>query len=61
MVARISLFIVRFVSINDENNGASSKDSLHVHIGLIIRATAKRFKDTLNGLIRQIWVDSNMM
>ena len=27
---RVSFFIVRFVSFNNENNGASSKDPLHV-------------------------------
>ena len=42
---------VRFVSFNDENNGAPSKDILQVLVGLIIKARTKSFKDALNGLI----------
>ena len=42
---RVSFFIVRLISFNDENNGAS------LIVGLIIRARAKRNKDALNGLI----------
>ena len=47
----VSFFNLRFVSFKDENNGASSKDTLHVPVGLRISARAKRFKYTLNGLI----------
>ena len=50
-----------FVSLNDENNGASLKDPLHVPIELIVRARTKRFKDALNGLIHWIRVDSNIL
>ena len=42
---RVSFFIVRLISFNDENNGAS------LIVGLIIRARAKRYKDALNGPI----------
>ena len=43
---RVSFFIV-----NDENNGASLKDPLHVLVGLIIRVRAKRYKHAHNGVI----------
>ena len=42
---------VRFVSFNNENNGAPSKDILQVPVGRIIRARTKSFKDALNGLL----------
>ena len=43
---------------NDENQQAF-KDPLHVPIGPIIRARSKKIKEALNGLIQDIWVDSN--
>ena len=42
---------VRFVSFNNENNGAPSQDILQVPVGRIIRARTKSFKDALNGLL----------
>ena len=48
---RVSFFIVRFLSFNDENNGVSLKYPLHVLVELIIRTRAKRFKDALIGPI----------
>ena len=42
---------MRFTTFNDENNGASLKEPIHVHVGLIIRPRDKRFKDALIGLI----------
>ena len=51
MDVRVSFFIVRFVSFNDECNGASSNNPLNVPIRLIIWATTKTFKDGLNRLI----------
>ena len=42
---------VRFVSFNDENSEAPSKDILQLLVGLIIKARTKSFKDALNGLI----------
>ena len=43
---------------NDENQQAF-KDPLHVPIGPITKARSKKIKETLNGLIQDIWVDSN--
>ncbi|RVW69177.1 Retrovirus-related Pol polyprotein from transposon 297 [Vitis vinifera] len=43
---------------NDENQQAF-KDPLHVRVGPIIKAISKKIKETLNGLIQEIWVDSN--
>ena len=46
------------MSSNDENQ-QTFKDPLHVPIGPITRATSKKIKEALNGLIQEIWVDSN--
>ena len=46
---------------NDENKGASPRDPLHVPIGPITRARAKRFKEALNDLIQDTWVDSKLL
>jgi hypothetical protein len=43
---------------NDENQYAPLKDSLHVPVGPITRARFKKIKETLNGLIQEIWCDS---
>ena len=43
---------------NDENQQAL-KDPLHVPFGLITRARSKKIKEALNGLIQEIWADSN--
>ena len=43
---------------NDENQQAF-KDPLHVPVGPIIRARPKKIKEALNGLIQEIWADSN--
>ena len=43
---------------NDENQQAF-KDPLHVPVGPITRARSKKIKEALNGLIQEIWVDSN--
>ena len=42
----------------DENQQAF-KDPLHVPIGPITKARSKKIKEALNGLIQEIWVDSN--
>ena len=42
----------------DENQQAF-KDPLYVPIGLITKARSKKIKEALNGLIQEIWVDSN--
>ncbi|KAL5739350.1 hypothetical protein ACOSQ2_028530 [Xanthoceras sorbifolium] len=46
---------------NDENKGAAPRDPLHVPIGPITRAKAKRFKEALNGLIQDTWADSELL
>ena len=46
------------MSPNDENQQAS-RDPLHVPVGPITRARFKKIKEALNGLIQEIWVDSN--
>ncbi|KAL5801030.1 hypothetical protein ACOSQ3_032662 [Xanthoceras sorbifolium] len=46
---------------NDENKGAAPRDPLHVPIGPITRARAKRFKEALNGLIQDTWADSELL
>ena len=42
----------------DENQQAF-KDPLHVPIGPITKARSKKIKEALNGLIQEIWDDSN--
>ena len=43
---------------NDENQQVF-KDPLHVPVGPITRARSKKIKKALNGLIQEIWADSN--
>ena len=43
---------------NDENQQAF-KDLLHVPVGPITKARSKKIKEALNGLIQEIWADSN--
>ena len=45
----------------DENKGAAPRDPLHVPVGPITRARAKRFKEALNGLIQDTWADSEVL
>ena len=42
----------------DENH-KTFKDPLHVPVGLITTARSKKIKEALNGLIQEIWADSN--
>ena len=42
----------------DENQQAF-KDPLHVPVGAITKARYKKIKEALNGLIQEIWADSN--
>ena len=42
----------------DENQQAF-KDPLHVPFGPITKARSKKIKEALNGLIHEIWDDSN--
>ncbi|RVW25535.1 hypothetical protein CK203_111639 [Vitis vinifera] len=43
---------------NDENQQAF-KDPLHVPVKPITKARSKKIKEALNGLIQEIWADSN--
>ena len=43
---------------NDENQWAI-KDPLHVLVGPITKARSKKIKEVYNGLIQEIWDDSN--
>ena len=42
----------------DENHKVY-KDPLHVPVGPITKVRSKRIKEALNGLIQEIWADSN--
>ena len=44
--------------MSDENQEVF-KDPLHVPAGPITRASSKKIKEALNGLIQGIWVDSH--
>ena len=43
---------------NDEHHKAF-KDPLHVPVGPITKVRSKKIKEALNGLIQEIWADSN--
>ena len=45
--------------ININENQQAFKDPLHVPIGHITKARSKKLKKALNGLIQEIWTDSN--
>ena len=44
--------------VRDENQQAF-KDPLHVPVGPITRTRSKKIKEAFNGLIQEIWIDSN--
>ena len=46
-------------SIPTDENHKAFKDPLHVLVGPITKARSKKIKETLNGLIQEIWADSN--
>ena len=48
----------RLVCLCDENQQAL-KDPLYVPVGPITRARSKKIKEALNGLIQEIWTNSN--
>ena len=52
---------VAFPVNDDENKGAAPIDPLHVPVGPITRARAKRFKEALNGLIQDTCADSKLL
>ena len=45
-------------TVSDENHKAF-KDPLHIPVGRITKARSKKIKEALNGLIQEIWADSN--
>jgi hypothetical protein len=45
--------------VSDGDQGTASKDLVQVPIGPVTRARAKKFKDVLNGLIQELWVQAN--
>ena len=45
--------------LDTDENQQSFKDPLHVLVGSITRARSKKIKEALNGLIQEIWADSN--
>ena len=47
-----------FEKCSDENQQAF-KDPLHVPVGPITKARSKKIKEALNGLIQDIWANSN--
>ena len=49
---------LNYRDIIDENQQVF-KDPLHVPVGPIIRARSKKIKEALNGLVQEIWADSN--
>jgi hypothetical protein len=46
---------------SDGDQGTTSKDLIQVLIGPVTRARAKKFKDVLNGLIQELWVQANSL
>ena len=42
-----------------DNNQQALNDPLYVLVGPITRVRSKKIKEALNGLIQEIWVDSN--
>ena len=51
-------FVFNCLWRGDENQQVL-KDPLYVSIGSITRARSKKFKEAFNGLIQEIWADSN--
>ena len=49
---------MKYEDKGDENQQAF-KDPQHVLVGPITKARSKKIKEALNGLIQDIWVDSN--
>ena len=45
--------------IDLNENQQAFKDPLHVPVGPITKARSKKIKEALNGLIQEIWDDSN--
>ena len=50
---------VEMIGPPDENQQAF-EDPLYVPVGPITKARSKNIKEAINGLIQEIWVDSNV-
>ena len=50
---------VEMIRPPDENQQAF-EDPLYVPVGPITKARSKKIKEAINGLIQEIWVDSNV-
>ena len=48
-----------FPYIGDDEHHKAFKDPLHVPVGPITKVRSKKIKEALNGLIQEIWADSN--
>ena len=55
---RVAVCKKDFDCLTDENQQAF-KDPLHVPVGPITKARSKKIKEALNGLVQEIWADSN--
>ena len=44
---------------SDANYGTTSREPVRVPVGPVTRARAKRFKEALNGLIQEVWAQTN--
>ena len=55
----LPLFVSFLFSNKIDKNHKAFKDPLHISVGLITKARSKKIKEALNGLIQEIWADSN--
>ena len=55
----LPLFVSFLFSNKIDKNHKAFKDPLHIPVGLITKARSKKIKEALNGLIQEIWADSN--
>ena len=51
-------YVFEMNDTSDENH-KTFKDPLHVPVRPITKARSKKIKEVLNGLIQEIWADSN--
>ena len=52
--------VILMIGLHDEGTTIKwNVDPIQVPIGLIIRVQAKKFKETFNGLIHNIWAEVN--
>ena len=55
MEGNIKLIVIQV----DANQGKVTKEPIQVPIRPVTRASAKRFKESVNGLIQSIWAEVN--